>query len=128
MKILLAKSVLFLSLAITGSVGFTKEFMPPNLAFKPSMKGNLITISIAEGHYLYQDKISVISQNKGVKFSFINKPIIKKFPNQGTYIVYLEKAQIEVPTGIKHPITVRYQGCSSQGLCYPPQQATLKAK
>ncbi|HBF65221.1 MAG TPA: hypothetical protein DDW34_05100, partial [Clostridium sp.] len=27
-----------------------------------------------------------------------------------------------------HPITVRYQGCSSLGLCYPPQQVILKAK
>lgn len=105
-----------------------KEYMPANMAFKPSLQGNLITISIAEGHYLYQDRITVLSQNKPVKFSFINKPIVKKFPNQGNFVVYLDKAQLKIPSGLQYPITVRYQGCSSIGLCYPPQQVILKAK
>lgn len=128
MKTLFVKSTLLISLALVGTVGMTKEYMPANMAFKPSLQGNLITISIAEGHYLYQDRISVSSQNKAVKFTFINKPIVKKFPNQGNFIVYLDKAQLKIPSGLQHPITVRYQGCSSLGLCYPPQQVILKAK
>lgn len=128
MKTLLAKSTLFLNLALAASVGMTKEYMPANLAFKPTLQGNVITISIAEGHYLYQDRISVLSQNKVVKFNFINKPIVKKFPNQGNFVVFLDKVQLKIPSNLKYPISVQYQGCSSIGLCYPPQQVILKAK
>lgn len=128
LKTLFVKSAFFLSLTLFGSIGMAKQYMPADMAFKPSIQGNLITISIAEGHYLYQDRISVLAQNKMVKFTFLNKPIVKKFPNQGSYVVYLGKAQLKIPSGLKQPITLRYQGCSSLGLCYPPQQVTLKAQ
>lgn len=128
MKTLIVKSTLFFSLTMVGSMVMAKEYMPADMAFKPSLQGNVITISIAEGHYLYQDRISVLAQNKVVKFAFLNKPIVKKFPNQGSYVVYLGKAQLKIPTGLKQPISVRFQGCSSLGLCYPPQHVTLKAQ
>lgn len=114
-------------MTLSGSFATGTEYLPANLAFKPILKNNIITIRIAEGHYLYQDRISVLSDKKAVNFKFLNKPIVKKFPNQGTYIVYLGKAQLQIPSDIKQPVTVKYQGCSSQGLCYPPQQVSLNS-
>lgn len=128
LKTLFVKSILFLNLAFAASVGMAKEYMPANLAFKPTLQGNVITISIAEGHYLYHNRINILSQNKPVKFTFITKAIVKKFPNQGNFVVFLDKAQMKIPSNLKYPITVQYQGCSSVGLCYPPQQVALKAK
>ena len=125
-KIILATTLLLSSSLFIGSIN-AREFIPPNQAFKPSQQGNIITIEIADGYYLYQSKITAQSSSGPVDFIFLNKPIAKKFPNQGTHSVYLDKAKIKVNGNTRKPITLRYQGCSSQGLCYPPQQITLKA-
>lgn len=104
-----------------------KEYMTPTEAFKPSQQGNLITIHIADGYYLYKNKISVQTSSGPVAFNFMNKPIDKAFPNQGTFTVYLDKAKLEVNSKSKMPLTLHFQGCSSKGLCYPPQKFNLKA-
>lgn len=103
------------------------DFIPSNQAFKPTLKGNFITIDIADGYYLYQNKISLHTSSGPMQFNFLNNPIVKKFPNQGTYKVYLDQAKLKVNASTKQPITLHYQGCSSQGLCYPPQKITFKA-
>jgi thiol:disulfide interchange protein len=128
LKILSSKITLSLCLFLSSSTIFANTFLPPNLAFKPTLQGNVVTIHIADGYYLYKDKISVLSQEKSVNFTFNNNAIIKTFKNNGTFSVYLEKAQLLLPQKLKGPIVIRYQGCSSEGLCYPPQQTVLKAK
>lgn len=128
MKTLKGKLNLFISLSMLCGAVSAKDFLPPDVAFKPTMQGDIITIYISEGYYLYKDRITVLSQNKPVKFDFVTKPLTKTFPQFGTYSVYLDKAQLKVTPKLKRPLVIRYQGCSAQGLCYPPQQVTLKDK
>lgn len=128
LKTLSSKIALSLCIYLSSSSIFANTFLPPNLAFKPILQGDTITINIADGYYLYKDKITVLSQAKPVKFTPNTKAITKTFPNLGTFTVYLDKAQLSIPQNLKGPLVIRYQGCSSEGLCYPPQQTVLKAK
>lgn len=107
------------------TLGNAKEYLPPNLAFKPVLRDKTITINIAEGYYLYEDKILLQKQNKDVRFNFVNKSIKKKFPEFGTFSVYLDKVQLKITPDVTPPFTLKFQGCSSEGLCYPPQQVTI---
>lgn len=103
------------------------EFLPPNLAFKPTINENIVTISVADGYYLYQSNIAITDQNKAIPFNFVNKPIVKNFPQIGKTNVYSKVAQIQLPPNIKpQNLSIRFQGCSYQGLCYPPQTVILK--
>lgn len=123
----LKNSFLALSLFALPCVGYSQEFLPPNLAFKPVLSGNIVTIHIADGYYLYQNKISLTDQNKVVPFSFTNKPIIKNFPQQGPTKVFTKSTQLKInPKSKYNNLTIKIQGCSLQGLCYPPQQIRLK--
>lgn len=128
LKTLSLKITLSLCIYLCSNSIFANTFLPPNLAFKPIIQGNTITIKIADGYYLYKDKIAVQSQDKPVKFTFNTNALTKTFKNFGTFSVFLDKAQLSLPQNLKGPIVIRYQGCSSEGLCYPPQQTILKAK
>ncbi|EOZ8645512.1 protein-disulfide reductase DsbD N-terminal domain-containing protein [Acinetobacter baumannii] len=128
MKTLLGKACVILPIVISSTIANAKEFLPPTLAFKPILEGNMITIKIAEGYYLYQDKISLQSQGKEIKFRYLDKAISKNFPKFGTYMVFLDKVQLNILHNPKAPMTIKFQGCSTEGLCYPPQQVIMKAK
>lgn len=125
MKILFIKTCVVAVLVAGCSLVNAKEYLPPNMAFKPVLSGNIITINIAEGYYLYQNKILLQKQKKDVEFKFMNKSLQKNFPQFGTYSVYLDKVQLKIAPDVKPPLTIRFQGCSAEGLCYPPQQVTL---
>lgn len=105
-----------------------KDFLPPNLAFTPTLKNNQITIHIADGYYLYKDKVKIYVNSNVIPFEFNTKPISKNFKNYGIHDVFLDKAQISMKKIKSNEITLIYQGCSLDGLCYPPQQTILKLR
>ena len=111
-----------------------QDFLDPAIAFKFSArmedpKTVAVTYTIADGYYMYRERF---------KFSAAAAKLgAPQFP-PGT-VKYDQTFEKEVET-YKHAVTIRIpveaagpftltatsQGCADAGLCYPPQEATIK--
>jgi thiol:disulfide interchange protein DsbD len=116
------------------SLGGEDDILEPDQAFQLSTdsgeKGFSATFVIAEGHYLYQDKMQITTDSSDVTTAPLqlspgeekNDPIFNK-----TLTVYHEFAEVTLPyvttnKGKTATFKVKYQGCSEvSGICYPPQ-------
>ncbi len=92
---------------------------------------------IAEGHYLYQDKMSIVPTDATIDTLPLQlqpgeekqDPIFNKL-----LYVYHDSAEIELPiantNGVKETVfKVKYQGCSEiSGICYPPQTREISVR
>jgi thioredoxin:protein disulfide reductase len=114
------------------------DFLPPDKAFgldvivrdAHTLQANF---NVTPGYYLYRDKITFAAQNDAVKVAAVNLPKgeIKHDPNFGDTEVFHQSFQAIVTlvrpnnaaTGIS--LNAIYQGCSEEGLCYPPITKTL---
>lgn len=84
---------------------------------------------IADGHYLYRDKIKIIADRNAVSAGDLKQPEgeLKHDEFFGDIYVYHHEAEASLPiTDIQPGVTtanfkVKYQGCSEvSGICYPP--------
>jgi thiol:disulfide interchange protein DsbD len=121
--------------------GGDDDILPPEQAFKlttestpQGFKANWV---IAEGHYLYQDKMQIISDSADVTTGQLktspaeekDDPIFNK-----KLMVYHNFAEASVPylstnAGKQATFKVKYQGCSEiSGICYPPQTSKIVVK
>ena len=114
------------------------DFLPPDKAFgldvivrdAHTLQANF---NVTPGYYLYRDKITFTTQNGAVKVTAVNLPKgeIKHDPNFGDTEVFHQSFQAVVtlvrPSNAATGITLNavYQGCSEEGLCYPPITKTL---
>ncbi len=142
-SLLLAFSLLFAPLAQAGfldSLGGAKQptFLPPDQAFGLQLvvrdaKTVQANFSVAEGYYLYRDKIAFSSKNGAVKISAVNLPRgkMKDDPSFGEVEVLHSSFQAEIELeraagAATVTLDATYMGCSEQGLCYPPINKSLK--
>jgi thiol:disulfide interchange protein DsbD len=109
------------------------EFLPPDAAFRfgagmERADSVALTWVIAEGYYLYKDRIAITSDTPNVQ---IGKPLLPKGePKHDEYFgdteVYHEVLEASLPiaraAGSTGTLTlnVTYQGCAEGGLCYNP--------
>jgi thioredoxin:protein disulfide reductase len=122
---------------ITGSK--QPDFLPPDKAFGLDViarDANTLqaNFSVTPGYYLYRDKITFTTKDGTVKVTAVNLPRgeIKHDPNFGDTEVFHQSFQAlitldrsgKAATGIT--LNAVYQGCSEQGLCYPPINKTLR--
>lgn len=108
------------------------DFLPPDVAFRVSARvdGNLVKVRwvIADGYYLYRQKIEVKAESPDLVVSAAQLPagVTKTDPYLGTQQIYTQQVEATVPYSRMdagaHPmqIKVTYQGCAEAGLCYPP--------
>ncbi len=115
------------------------EFLSPEEAFQvnvtPRADGNLDAhFSIAKDYYLYRDKIAFkVTAPAGVQVVGIDFPPAeeKNDANFGKMFVYHQSFDAVVrlagvPAGTKSlQIEATHQGCSDNGICYPPQDAPV---
>jgi thioredoxin:protein disulfide reductase len=132
----------YVSLGLTMALGSAAamaadDFLPPEKAFaltaqvvdKQTLRLNW---QIADGYYLYQERISAQTDAPGAKLGAIVMPKgVEKFDSNfnKTMIVYKHQLSVDVPIekgGVGMPMSVGYQGCAEKGLCYPPSTAELK--
>ncbi|MBW4047540.1 MAG: protein-disulfide reductase DsbD [Proteobacteria bacterium] len=112
------------------------KFLPPDEAFRFSAavqnpKALLLTFDIAKGYYLYQERFHFEAQTPGVvlgKPGF--PPAHKKFDKNLGHEVAHYRTQVVIPLPVDaapgaFKLQVTYQGCSDQGLCYPPIDKTV---
>ena len=91
-----------------------------------------ITLDIADGYYLYRNKISVTSQSTGIELGIPDMPVgkIKHDEFFGDVVIYRNQLKIAIPvtnTQSLNPleVLVKYQGCADIGICYPPQKKII---
>jgi thioredoxin:protein disulfide reductase len=107
------------------------DFLPPDVAFRVGARidGSALRVRwvIADGYYLYREKISVAAVSPSLVVSGISLPrgTVKTDPYLGTQEIYTQ--QVEGTVAYRrldygaHPLEIKvtYQGCAEAGLCYP---------
>jgi thiol:disulfide interchange protein DsbD len=108
--------------------------LPPHIAFQPIVDVmdpfNLrIDWTIADGYYLYRDSLKVSSQSDRVKTApALLPPGVAKWDEHfGDTQVFYNAVVIDIPLtrstpeAVRLPLTIEYQGCKEDSICYPPQ-------
>jgi thiol:disulfide interchange protein DsbD len=115
------------------------QALPEEQAFKAEAIANsptelLVRLTPAKGYYLYRDKTSFrVAQGEGVATGTPRFPPAKPFHDEhfGDVQVWFDYAEIPVPlqrtNGAAQTITLeaKFQGCLTDGLCYPPMTRNL---
>jgi thiol:disulfide interchange protein DsbD len=108
------------------------DFLPPDVAFRVAARidGNVLKVRwvIADGYYLYKQKIDVKAESPDLVVSAPELPlgVVKTDPYFGTQEIYTQQIEATIPytrlDAGAHPIQIKvtYQGCAEAGLCYPP--------
>ncbi len=131
--------------SLGGSLGLgDDELLTPEQAYQfdaTVIDGNTLRLywQIADGTYLYQDKVQLSIAGDGVALGEVQLPAPKIKHNTvrpdgeiGDVAVYEQALELRVPllrTGLAATVvelTARYQGCAELGICYPPQQQKVK--
>ncbi len=114
------------------------DFLPVDEAFVPqliALDGNTVEVSwqVADGYYLYRDKLSARTDSDRVQLGRLALPPGKLKTDEyfGETEVYLEDVFAELPLARATPepmtleLEVGFQGCAEDGICYPPVTRTL---
>jgi thiol:disulfide interchange protein DsbD len=116
-----------------------EQFLDPDVAFQASATAErpdllLIRWHIAEGYYLYRDKLKVqLASGKGVVLGTPSIPPAETKHDEffGDVQIFHHEAEMRVPLTRGSPqaeeikVQVAYQGCAEAGICYPPIKKTL---
>jgi thiol:disulfide interchange protein DsbD len=142
MRLILAFCLLLASSVHAGLLdnlgGKQSSFLPPDQAFELQVFARdaqtlQASFRITPGYYLYRDKTRFsLAEGTAGRISEVRLPPgeIKDDPNFGPTEVYHQSFQTELllaDTTPGQPIVLkaRYQGCSEDGLCYPPIDKTI---
>ena len=123
--------VVFLALCLRVSAALAAEFLDPDQAFKLKAELNgsrtvALHWDIAKGYKLYRDKVTVAVENGNdeIKSPVLPKGISFTDPTSNEKLeIYHDKLDVEVPIAKADKVftlSVGYQGCAEDGLCYPP--------
>jgi thiol:disulfide interchange protein DsbD len=112
-------------------------FLPPEQAFGLELSARdshtvLASFRVTPGYYLYRNKTTFAATDSKTTLGTPQFPAgeSKNDPNFGTTEVYHHSFQVEIPVtqaDLTQPLTLNatYQGCSEDGLCYPPIEKSL---
>ncbi len=128
---------LILSFLCTGYVMAEEELLPPEQAF--GISGRVIdtdaltvTWDIAEGYYLYRDKIRFRAQTQGIELGDPEFPPATIMSDEffGDVKIFRGRLDIRVPlqrSGEERTLSLEAssQGCADLGVCYQPQRQNL---
>jgi thiol:disulfide interchange protein DsbD len=119
---------------ILSSLANADEFLDPEVAFKASARMAEpgvaeVTLTIADGYYLYREKLKFTSAD--AKIGEVILPAGKvKFDEtfQKDVETYRKSVLIRIPVQAANDFTLKVgrQGCADQGLCYPPLESEFR--
>jgi thiol:disulfide interchange protein DsbD len=139
----LFKIVLLCLLSLINSPAFAlgaDDILPPDQAFKVSAKALAadrveITWDIAEGYYLYRNKMRFESKTAQIRLGDPAFPAGQTHhdENFGDVVIYRNTLNVPVALTVENgasslQLLVQYQGCADRGICYPPQKTTFDLK
>jgi len=126
---------------LAGLSGKSKAtFLPPDQAFQLNINAAdartlQANFTITPGYYLYRDRISFKPADASITLSKVDMPqgVTKQDRNFGAVQVFHQgfAAQLAIAAPAEQDnvtLLAEYQGCSEQGLCYPPIEKTLTVK
>ena len=120
------------------------DILAPEDAFKVnagSSDGSRLQVqwTIADGTYLYQDKVQLELSGDGVQLGEfalpqpdIKKDSIKPDGSIGDVAVYHRMIDLDIPLvrsntdATQVTLTAKFQGCADRGICYPPQKQVFE--
>ena len=115
-----------------GTESNENDFLPPDVAFRvaASVEDGAFRVRwvIADGYYLYRQKIEIKAESPDLVVAAPNLPpgLLKVDPYFGNQEIYRQQvaataAYTRLDAGA-HPLQIKvtYQGCADAGLCYPP--------
>ncbi|WP_456373779.1 protein-disulfide reductase DsbD [Thiolapillus sp.] len=120
------------------------DILKPDQAYRPTVEstdGKNLTVhwEIADGTYLYEDKVNVRIQGDGVELGQYQLPApkikhdsVKPDGSIGDVAVFVHKLDLNIPlirsntNATEATVTLKYQGCAERGICYPPQKKQFK--
>ncbi|OYV17201.1 MAG: thiol:disulfide interchange protein DsbD, partial [Methylococcaceae bacterium NSP1-1] len=129
--------IIFLCLLLIGQPTIAladNELLPPEQAFKISAKAITsaqleISWDIAEGYYLYSNKMQFKSKTEQIRTvtPIFPEGETKHDENFGDVVIYRNNLRIPVSLEAENKassiqLLVQYQGCADKGICYPPQK------
>ena len=114
-----------------GAAHAADDFLPPNVAFKPTIslaEGMLVvTYEVAPDYYLYRDRLGFESATAGVTLGAPSFPVGEDHEDEyfGKQVVYRGTFVVGMPLQFDGPardfdLKLKLQGCADAGLCYPP--------
>ncbi len=115
---------------LLGGATADDELLPPDEAFSVSAitdrDGINVRFDIAEGYYLYQNKLKFESSTHALNKPILPEGKLKQDEYFGEVIVYRNQidALLKLATATGSETLVldtQYQGCADLGVCYPPQ-------
>jgi thiol:disulfide interchange protein DsbD len=121
-------------LALVGGAALHAQTPPSadqvfRLRVAPGAAGALVlNWAIAPGNYLYRDKIAVKDSGGSAVEVTTDRGEIKDDPSFGETEIYHNRAQAVVDAKLlprDGSISVTFQGCAEQGICYPPVKKTI---
>ena len=119
------------------SFGSKPKFLPPDQAFSLEVRALdqrtlIASFNITPGYYLYRGKTTFNLGEGPAKIALVSLPEgeTKNDPNFGVMKVFHNSFQAEIAledVDPKFPLVLNasYQGCSDEGLCYPPIEKTI---
>lgn len=137
LKLLFVLPALLLGLNSAVLAADNNNLLPPEQAFIPELvvhdQDIHVYFIIAEGYYLYQNKIQINTEPADMFGSghFIQQGQQKNDEFFGTQQVYYDHADVvwrysaKGAQTVPYQLTLSYQGCADAGICYPPVENTL---
>ncbi len=114
------------------------KFLPVDAAFSfytslPEPGIVVVHWDVAEGYYLYREKFAFSVRSAADTTGPLNAELPVGIAHHDEFFgdveVYYDQVEARVSLGIADkPVTliIEYQGCSEQGLCYPPQEREIE--
>ncbi|MEM9602747.1 MAG: protein-disulfide reductase DsbD [Pseudomonadota bacterium] len=140
-------TALILLLTVAFSIGSARalslfggqdELMDPNDAFEigpvdADTNSVLLSITAAEGYFLYRDKFRFTSQTDGVVLGVPTIPPGKVKQDEFFGLVETHRGQVDISIPLlantagarRVELVVGNQGCADIGVCFPPQERTI---
>ena len=122
--------------SLLASSAMADDFLPPEKAFAFSSKvvgSTTVRLhwDIAPGYHLYRERISVQADAPDVQWQPLNLPPGKdEFDTTFKKTVAVYRQSLDVDVRLTHgnaaiPVTIGWQGCADDGLCYTPDSVQL---
>jgi thiol:disulfide interchange protein DsbD len=114
-----------------GVVPEDKAFVAEAIAMDPQTLS--VRFTMPEGIYLYRDKIKISSGDPAVAINQVQLPPGESLHDDhfGDVAVYYNQVEIPVqlqrqsPQATTLPLQLAFQGCVTDGICYPPMQREI---
>ena len=119
---------------LSAGPGAGEDLLEPDKAFAASIEAisqnaAILRFDIADGYYLYRDKLDVrVAEGEGIELGPVNPPEGETQEDEffGASQVFRDRVEFLVPVLREADdvaditLAVDYQGCADAGVCYPP--------